>query len=187
MGLVPFELGALKSLKKLNLSGNFIEGEAPDEFCLEEDATSDYALESIIFDCMDPPLVDCDCCAPCDGDDSSGSTTSGNPQIIDYLAVFGRRGQRIAEVLEVVTEGIYARGSNRAAAAEWIIKEDAMDMEHSDPLLLQRFVLALLHFQLDGSNWVYDKYLTKESECEWDGITCNDDNQVTDIVLCEFC
>jgi hypothetical protein len=185
MGVVPYELGVLDKLKTLDLRGNFIEGEAPEEFC-EEEGASDYALESVIFDCLDPPLVDCECCDPCGDDESSGPTTPADPQKIDYLAVFGRRGQRIAEALEAVSEQIYELGSNRAAAAEWLIKDDAMDLEHSDPLLMQRFVLALLYFQLDGTNWIYTDYLTGDDECQWDGITCNDDNEVTDIILSEL-
>lgn len=182
MGAVPYELGALDKLKILDLHGNFIEGEAPEEFCLEEEDSS-QSLEKIIFDCMDPPLVDCDCCAPCDGDITAGPTTPASPQTIDYSEKFGRRGQRIAEALEEVSEEIYDLGSSRAAAAEWIIEKDAMELEHSDPLLAQRFLLGLLYFQLDGSNWIYSNFLTGEEECNWDGITCNDDGEVTEIVL----
>ena len=64
MGAVPYELGALDNLKVLDMHGNRIEGQAPEEFCVEE-TDSSYALETLIFDCTIPPLVDCECCTPC--------------------------------------------------------------------------------------------------------------------------
>ena len=185
-GLVPFEIGALEKLEVLDLHGNFIEGEAPDEFCMNlEDA--DASLEMLIFDCLEPPLVECDCCTPCSGGENTGlegPQTGGSLGQLDYLALFGRRGQHIAQELESLSPEIYVEGSSRASAAQWLIKEDGMNLEHSDPLLLQRFVLSLLYFQWDGPNWSSsDNYLTNQDECLWEGIECNDDNQVTGIVL----
>ena len=186
IGEVPYELGALDELQVLDLHGNFIEGQAPEEFCVEE-TDSTYALETLIFDCMYPPLVDCDCCTPC-SNDSGGNMTTMTPkqQSIDYKAKFGNRGQRIAQVLQGVSEDIYSRGTSRAAAAEWIIKVDSMSLEHSDPLLVQRFVLALLYFELDGQNWVYKHFLKGDDECNWDGITCNEKGEVTEISLRKY-
>jgi hypothetical protein len=187
IGEVPYELGALDKIKVIDLHGNFIEGQAPEEFCVEE-TDSTYPLETLIFDCMYPPLVDCDCCTPC-SNKTGGNVTTMTPkqQPIDYKAKFGNRGQRIAQVLEGVSEDIYSRGTRRAAAAEWIIKVDSMNLEHSDPLLVQRFVLALLYFELDGQNWVYKHFLKGDDECKWDGITCNEKGAVTEISLRKFC
>ena len=61
-----------------------------------------------------------------------------------------------------------------------------MSLEHSDPLLVQRFVLALLYFELDGQNWVYKHFLKGDDECTWDGITCNQSGEVTEISLRKY-
>jgi hypothetical protein len=180
LGRVPYELGALDDLRVLDLHGNRIEGEAPEEFCVEE-TDSSFALQVLIFDCESPPLVECDCCTPCT-DESSPIMSNLASEQLDYLALFGNRGQRIAKMLEDVSEAIYTPDSNSAAAAKWIIQEDVLQLEHSDPHLIQRFVLALLYFELDGNNWVYKDFLSGE-ECIWDGITCDTNGVITSIIL----
>jgi hypothetical protein len=182
IGRVPYELGALDYLRVLDLHGNRIEGEAPEEFCVEE-TDSSFALQILIFDCEDPPLVTCDCCTPCTQESSPiVSNLSSVSKQLDYLALFGNRGQRIAKVLEGVSEDIYTPGSNSAAAAKWIIHEDDLKLEHSDPHLIQRYVLTLLFFELDGNNWIYKHFLRGE-ECTWDGITCDSNGVLISIIL----
>jgi hypothetical protein len=178
IGSVPNELGALDGLKTLDLHGNRIEGIAPDELCVEE-TDSSYALEVLIFDCMDPPLVECDCCTPCPEKENLSSSVNH----IDYQKKFGSRGQSIAKLLEGVSEDVYASGSPSATAAEWIIKEDPQALDSTNPRLVQRYVLALVYFMLDGNNWVFKNFLTSANECEWDGISCNQNDEVTGIIL----
>lgn len=202
LGVVPFELGVLDSLKVLDMHGNRIEGEVPEEFC-DATADSDSALETLIFDCMVPALVDCDCCTPCENDgdvmendkddtgdeeddakDKEGANLSSTPQEqVDYQKIAGRRGTRIAEVLKEFSDNVYVPGSSASSATIWIAKDDSMGMEHDDDGLLQRWILAVLYFQLDGPNWEVDSFLSGDDECNWDGVTCNDVSQVTSVVL----
>jgi hypothetical protein len=181
MGSVPNELGALDGLKTLDLHGNRIEGKVPDDLCVEE-TDSSFALEILIFDCLNPPLVECDCCTPCPEE----INLPGSVNNIDYQGMFGARGLSIVKLLEGVSEDIHASGSASATAAEWMIKEDPQAMDPTDPRLVQRYVLALTYFMLDGKNWLFRNFLTAANECEWDGISCNQNDEVTGIVLRKF-
>jgi hypothetical protein len=188
--VVPFELGVLDSLRVLDMHGNRIGGEVPEEFCAEEEG-SEYALETLIFDCMEPALVDCDCCTPCldehgvDNDEGVDKATTSplEGESVDYQSIAGRRGERIAEELKAVSDNVYLAGSSASSATIWLVRDDPMGLEHDDYGLVQRWIMAVLYYQLDGANWEVDTFLSGDSECNWDGVTCNDNDEVTSIVL----
>jgi hypothetical protein len=93
----------------------------------------------------------------------------------------------------------------RLLALEWIRHTDQMQLDTTDPNLIQRYTLALMAFQLDYSVWnnepnstsnetaddvdaMSDKvndWLSGEDVCEWFGVKCTD-GIVTEILLCEF-
>mmetsp|Transcript_18818 Transcript_18818/g.43772 ORF Transcript_18818/g.43772 Transcript_18818/m.43772 type:complete len:183 (+) Transcript_18818:1256-1804(+) len=158
---------------------------------------------------MDPPEVACGCCTNCaslggsDADTTPATTPDTPPLVvtpnaageepnpnlnggegaIDYSALYGSRGQHIAAKLAEVSSEVYVKDSSRAAAAEWIIKEDPMDMESSDPDLTQRWILTLMWYALDGPNWTYTNFRTGSDECEWDQIDCDSEGKVSGITL----
>ena len=195
LGLVPDELAGLTKLETLDLHGNRLEGKVPEDLCDEKEISSD-SLTTLIFDCMEPPLVDCDCCSPCVGSSTGGAAATGavtsatninvDGSRLDYLALFGQRGQNIAQVLSGVSDHVYLGGSSCSAAVEWIIKKDKMQLEYTDKNLIQRFVLAMMYYHLDGPNWIYKNFLTDVSECEWDQIACNENGEVISITLSKF-
>lgn len=209
---MPYELGALDTLKVLDVHGNRIVGEAPEEFCIEKEDSS-AALEKLVFDCLDPPLVDCDCCTPCEGSatdapgdstdeggsaateasDEGDSTDEGDSSApdepgrepVDYQTIAGRRGVHIAQQLAEFSEKVNESGSGEALATIWLVRDDNLELEHDDDGLLQRWIVALLYFQTEGPNWEVSKFLTADTECDWEGITCNDSGDVTSIVVTE--
>jgi hypothetical protein len=189
LGVVPYELGTLSMLSTVDLHGNRIEGKVPDELCIEETGT-EYALKTLIFDCIEPPLVECDCCTPChheqglDHGESSSSEIQETTHAVDYQTIAGDRGVQIAQVLERASSDVKVKGSSASDAAIWLARSDPMKMDPDDGGLLQRWILTMLFYELDGPNWENAKsFLTGESECLWDGITCNTSNKVTQIVL----
>ena len=68
-----------------------------------------------------------------------------------------------------------------------IIAEDNED-ELDNDALVQRYLLALLYYTTDGSNWGNkEKWLKRESVCDWYGIICdpNTNTVITEIKLQE--
>jgi hypothetical protein len=173
-------------LSTVDLHGNRIEGKVPDELCVEETDAA-FALKTLIFDCIEPPLVECDCCTPCSSDqgvDQDTSSSSEPSQAVDYQSIAGDRGVQIAQVLEGASSDVKVKGSSAAEAAIWLARSDPMMMAPDDAGLLQRWILTMMYYELDGPNWENaDSFLTGESECQWEGIMCNTASKVTHIVL----
>jgi hypothetical protein len=181
-GAIPPQLAALDSLESLLLQNNNLEASVPAQVCeLREGELKEFKTDC---DGADPKVL-CGCCTNCDGITMGEKGEDDRPKL-DYLALFGRRGKRVAEVLEAVSEDIYTPDTTRAEAVEWILKEDPMSLEHDDDGVVQRWVMTLLYFQFGGSNWVYTDYLNGDSECEWDQVSCDDDGQVTAITLSKY-
>merc|ERR1740124_1124848 len=73
-------------------------------------------------------------------------------------------------------------------AACWI-HDDPTDMGQNETLdefrVKQRYALAVFYFSLiHGSTWSTEHpvhFLSSTSECEWTGITCDDNTYVTEI------
>ena len=71
-------------------------------------------------------------------------------------------------------------------AFEWLAQEEPMQEE--ELRILQRYVLALLYFSTDGTNWGrYHVFLDPGHECTWmiTGITCSEDGVITELDFCE--
>jgi len=70
-------------------------------------------------------------------------------------------------------------GSVQSRARSWI--------QSSDVKSIQRYILCVFYLTLSGGQWnTQDKWLTIESECDWEGIRCDEEKQVTMIWLREF-
>ena len=68
----------------------------------------------------------------------------------------------------------------RIWALHWLLNEDPAKLNAYDPRLNQRYILAVLAFELEvpsSSSW-----LSSEHECTWYGIKCEED----DVVSLEF-
>ena len=74
--------------------------------------------------------------------------------------------------------------SPQEEAYEWLISEGNLPINAESPNLFQRYVLALLYFEMDGDSWPYRNWLSKnKSECNFPGVGCNDDSEVISITL----
>lgn len=76
-------------------------------------------------------------------------------------------------------------------ALHWISNSDTLQRSISDPLLIQRYVLAVLYFATGGDTNHWEKqlnWLQPTHECDWKsegGIRkCDSDQNVIDISLC---
>lgn len=91
-------------------------------------------------------------------------------------------------------------------AANWLINEDARQLDVSDDLLEQRYILALIYFSTNGDDWTqcsfdpnveecvyFDStyqseftemsFLSSEHECTWFQTYCSSDNVVRELTL----
>lgn len=100
----------------------------------------------------------------------------------------------LGDVIESsVGKDIYDNTTNQHDALLWLAEEDPLKLDPSHPLeeLLQRFILAYFFFSTGGDvEWEnHYKFLTKKSVCDWNdkthGVFCNENNQVTAIVMPE--
>ena len=74
--------------------------------------------------------------------------------------------------------------SPQEEAYEWLISEGNLSINADSPNLFQRYVLALLYFEMDGDSWPYRNWLSKKkSECNFPGVGCNDNSEVISITL----
>lgn len=71
-------------------------------------------------------------------------------------------------------------------ALSWIANKDKMKMDIPNGVtapnsheFVQRYILAVMYYALDGSNWVFDcSFLSSKSECEWNnGINADGTHQ----------
>ena len=76
-----------------------------------------------------------------------------------------------------------------------MIESDPLQLCPSDSNLVQRYILAVLYFQMNGDAWSScgqssnscegDFFLSNSSECQWGGIQCNSSGEIEHIILDE--
>jgi hypothetical protein len=89
-------------------------------------------------------------------------------------------------------------GTSQGLAADWLINQD-FRKECPSEKIVQRWVIAVFYFATEGESWEkcsaagsdpcgsefpFDgerRFLSDFIECEWAGITCDDDDCVTEI------
>jgi hypothetical protein len=87
--------------------------------------------------------------------------------------------------------------SNQAKALQWIIYTDALQVCPEDSNVLQRYILAILYFSTNGDAWnectqareticTGEPFLSGTNECQWGGISCDSQGQVTKINIGTF-
>jgi Leucine-rich repeat (LRR) protein len=170
-------------LKFLDLSGNHLSGEIPEEFVTLTN------LETLLLDDNDlvgtlPPLVcslrdkgtlktltsdcntnkvACSCCTNCviqmpdvTPDDGHFNLTPRQTLLLDKL-------MQLSGESAVTTEGTVQH-----KAARWLMKVDEMDLDANSPNLFQRYTLAVLYYMMPDDNKCF---LMKkdENECDWKG------------------
>lgn len=125
--------------------------------------------------------------------EDSGSETEDMQVVIDFLVAKG-----VSDPAALNTEG-----SPQREAADWIANGDVMeyDIDEDESRIIQRYVITLLYFALDGPDWLHQlNFLSPEEVCSWYrdipehsvndvysvGITCNGYLQVETIFLRKF-
>jgi hypothetical protein len=114
-------------------------------------------------------------------------TTPTTPQTA--IATEGPHETQTVE--EIIEANVLSRGNkfselsledSRSLALDWLLNEDLMQVTSTDSNLSQRYILALLAFEF-GTIQSTMNWLSNENECSWDGITCDEGQEVSEIVL----
>jgi len=95
------------------------------------------------------------------------------------------------------SNAITGKGAQNDAAI-WIISKDPLHLvagisSTQDKRLVQRYVMVVVHIALDGNSWTYGSenntstdytsWLSESHECNWKGVLCNSNDEVTKIDL----
>ena len=101
-----------------------------------------------------------------------------------------KRFMRMQEIVRPISgyDALLDATSPQFLALDWIANRDTYRMDPDDPLLIQRYALAVLYFSTNGKGWKKTfKWLTGVHECEWkaDGGVrqCNEQGEITDLSL----
>jgi len=170
-GNIPKSWQSLKNLKSLVLDYNEMSGSVPQEIC---SLRSNGQLELLKVDCDD---LLCDCCYGCSG--SIGNNPDGRP--IVYLPPELRAIEIRQKLNQVSFKQNDVDKSIQNKAADWIVNVDKLQLDSDSKELIQRYVLSVIYYSLDGDNWDVqdnnlgesDRWLTGKPYCSWIGITCD--------------
>jgi len=69
--------------------------------------------------------------------------------------------------------------ADRKSALDWLVRDDmiSIDGQTSDWKIIQRYILALLYFSTNGSEWKYDYYFVSGlNECDWSSVKTMEEN-----------
>lgn len=106
--------------------------------------------------------------------------------------------QRLTSVSSA--DALQTKSSPQYKAAQWVSEEDELALPIDDPQLLQRYLLAVFYFAMNGDDWMHcgredpicggdpdeDSWLSGSSECIWLGNRCVDDVNVDRIFFGKY-
>jgi hypothetical protein len=105
-------------------------------------------------------------------------------------------------------EALSTEGTPQNLAQSWLINDDPYYACPQDPTIVNRFVMAVLYYSLNGDDWAKcsaptdfadpaavaearancpgTPWFMEESECLWTFLTCNSKNETERIDIGEF-
>jgi len=119
---------------------------------------------------------------------SSSSLPNDNPDQTLVLHPFNMGEKRMLERLEHTfgTDAVTI-GTVMGRASLWLLRHDTMHMLADNIFLDQRYVLAVIYYQMGGDvpagEGGWGKSWLDGEECEWDGVSCSDEKFVEGLDL----
>ena len=171
------------TIESLFLEKNDLNGNVENAICqLREKGT----LEAFTTDCgKTNSKIKCDCCTNCPKTNNSVpaqiDTGSNNLPAVDLKS----HDNGISNVLHIVSgETIFINNTPQNKAYAWIVERDLLKLGEQSENLVQRYVIALMYFQLSGESWKTKSWLSpNQNECSFKGITCDQYYRITEIDL----
>ena len=183
-GTIPEEFGNFSKLQALTLQQTKVFGPMPEKIC----ALRNGSLQHLSSECGgSDPAVPCSCCSHCfNSEDLPQSLTSGEMPICD-VDDWSRVNLVTATILSISGTASFSNAeSPQTKALNWVLYQDARRLCHTDAALIQRYVMAVLYFSLEGPHWKYcssntlsacslsqgKRFLSDEETCQWFGVKC---------------
>jgi hypothetical protein len=99
------------------------------------------------------------------------------------------RREAFFNILEDITSPSLLNNSStpQGFAYEFLVSGDPAFVDPcSNATVEQRYAMVVLYNSTNGKDWTNSAgWLTAEQECNWYGVTCNDDDLVTELLLCK--
>jgi hypothetical protein len=102
--------------------------------------------------------------------------TTTQPTITIQLLPEARLAEITDHFIESSRGGTGMDGVAIDQAIVWVASQDLAQRSATDPLLIQRIVLASL--VIENVPMTIPSWLTSVHECEWDGVECDDDDRI---------
>jgi len=181
-GTFPEEFSKLTKLETLEVQNNGMSGSMPEGICSLRDSTKGD-LASLTTDCLLPATeVQCDCCTCC-------------REVCDRESPF-----TILSVLSSIGASTTGNGGYKDRASQWLLAtDDGLAQTYFHEKIKHRYALACIFFATFGvaneytskedkdtkeAGWKTSSgWITNEDECNWHGISCNEDGLVIGIDL----
>ena len=145
----------------LNFTANNFSGGIPDEICK---STGSYQKD-LKFLQVDCEKVACSCCQP----------TCFDSEIIERMRV-------MSDIDEIILWKSPRTAQNMAMS--WYTFEDSLGYDNLESFSFERYALAVLYFATNGDQWTSsDNFISERAECEWEGIICEKNDGISEIVL----
>eukprot|EP00567_Pseudictyota_dubia_P017107 CAMPEP_0197437964 /NCGR_PEP_ID=MMETSP1175-20131217/5086_1 /TAXON_ID=1003142 /ORGANISM="Triceratium dubium, Strain CCMP147" /LENGTH=1104 /DNA_ID=CAMNT_0042967607 /DNA_START=265 /DNA_END=3576 /DNA_ORIENTATION=+ len=224
-GTLPASVSQLGSLEVLSIQETRIRGNVSQEICsLDADIEGGHGSLTKLYaecdedgDCVGSRGVCCQCCDCVPRESTSASSSSSDDEkvylfcspIIEEIQFasdddqngtlpFLRSELIIQSIMHynVSDENLLLQASSpQGRAASWIINRDELQLNATDPSLLQRYVMAVLYFSTNGDDWLRcsategsscgtgSAFLSNVSVCDWYGVTCTSRGYITSVRL----
>jgi hypothetical protein len=134
------------------------------------------------------------------GDGNTGNDDYKKPS--DYVdpPLPSQRDKDVTHRLSLVSgPSVSTAGTPQHKATHWILKEDALALRADNPYILQRYLLALLYYKMEGAESI-NSGMNKNmahlefwmdglmNECEWERIGCDGNGYIVSLTLdnCEL-
>ena len=155
-GEIPDGFMSSINLETLLLDDNDLVGSIPSQVCALRNMGT---LKTLTSDC-DTNKVVCSCCTNC-------------PNVMPDLTPDDGLTPRQTLLLDKLEQlsgesAVTTQGTVQYKAAQWLIKEDEMDLDANSQNLWQRYTLALLYYMMPDNKKCFHM-TTNENECEWAG------------------
>lgn len=81
-------------------------------------------------------------------------------------------------------ENVFDKNTPQGKGRDWMINSDAGINVDKEQRVQQRYILCVLYFATNGDFWKkkFNWLNAERSECEWYGVTCNTENNITEMI-----
>mmetsp|Transcript_9768 Transcript_9768/g.21754 ORF Transcript_9768/g.21754 Transcript_9768/m.21754 type:complete len:712 (-) Transcript_9768:419-2554(-) len=94
---------------------------------------------------------------------------------------------RVSKESSMSTEPLFIDGTPQSSSLFFLLHTDPMQVNpFMEKKVIQRYALISFYYSTLGGEWIISNFwLSDKDECQWYGVTCNDENSVVELKLDE--